>query len=120
MYIYQKKRNGTWKRRLLDQGIISFIVLCLLLFFLIHGAMLLEQRLMPIVISIAEIKANMVAIDAVNKAIMEKVARETFYRDLIAIEQDEQGRIIMAQVNRWKLTASWRKQPWLRKLLLWR
>lgn len=99
MYVYKKRMIGTWKRRLIDHGIISFIVFCLLLFFLIQGAMLLEQRLMPTIISVAEIKANMLAIEAVNKAIMETVAKNIIYQDLISIKQDEQGRIIMAQVN---------------------
>lgn len=88
-----------WKRRLVGHGVVSFIILCLLLFFTIEGVLLLERRLRPAIISFAELKADIMATDAVNRAIMEKVARGIFYQDLIAIKQDEQGRIIMAQLN---------------------
>ncbi|MEW5920597.1 MAG: sporulation protein YunB [Bacillota bacterium] len=99
MYIRRKKPNRYWQRRLLDRGVISFIILCLLLYFLLESLMLMDRRLRPAIISLAEIKADLLATDAVNRAIMEKVARGIFYQDLIAIKQDEQGRIIMAQVN---------------------
>ena len=98
MFTWHKmKRFG--KRRLLDHGVVSFVMLCLLLFFLFEGVLLLERRLRPAILSFAEVKADMLATDAVNRAIMEKVARGIFYQDLIAIRQDEQGRIIMAQLN---------------------
>ncbi len=99
MFTWHKTLKRYWKRRLLSHGAISFIVLCLLLFFLIEGVLLLERRLRPAILSFAEVKADMLATDAVNRAIMEKVARGIFYQDLIAIRQDEEGRIIMAQLN---------------------
>ena len=99
MFTWHKKMKRYCKRRLLNHGAISFIVLCLFLFFLIEGVLLLERRLRPAILSFAEVKADMLATDAVNRAIMEKVARGIFYQDLIAIRQDEEGRIIMAQLN---------------------
>ncbi len=99
MFTWHKKMRNYYKRRLLNHGAISFIILCLLLFFLLEGVLLLERRMRPAILSFAEVKADMLATDAVNRAIMEKVARGIFYQDLIAIKQDEQGRIIMAQLN---------------------
>lgn len=99
MYIRNKKTLAYWQRRLIDRGVVSFIILCLLLFFLFESFMLMDRRLRPAIISLAEVKADLIATDAINHAIMEKVARGIFYQDLIAIKQDEQGRIIMAQLN---------------------
>lgn len=98
MFFHQNKKR-IWKHRLLESGAISFIVICLLLFLLLEGVLLLERRMRPAILSFAELKADMLATDAVNRAIIEKVARGIFYQDLIAIRQDEQGRIIMAQLN---------------------
>ena len=99
MFVWNKNIKRYLKRRLINHGAISFVILCLLLFFLLEGVLLLEKRLRPAILSFAEVKADMLATDAVNRAIMEKVARGIFYQDLIAIRQDEQGRIIMAQLN---------------------
>lgn len=99
MFTWNKKSRRHLKHRLIDHGVVSFIILCLLLFFIVEGVLLLERRLRPPILSYAEVKADMLATDAVNRAIMEKVARGIFYQDLIAIKQDEEGRIIMAQLN---------------------
>jgi len=85
--------------RLLNYGLLSFLVICLLIFFSIKAFMVLEKNLRPAILSIAEVRADMLATDAVNRAIMEEVARGIFYQDLISIKQDESGRIIMAQIN---------------------
>lgn len=99
MFIRRRRPHYYWQRRFVDRGVLSFIILCLLLFFLWESFMLMDRRLRPAVISLAEVKADMIATDAVNRAIMEKVARGIFYQDLINIKQDEQGRIVMAQLN---------------------
>lgn len=87
------------KRRTPTFHLFSFIIVCLLGLLMIEGFFYLERRLRPALISIAEVKADILATDAINRAIMEEVARGILYQDLITIRQDEQGRIVVAQIN---------------------
>ncbi len=96
MYIRHKK---TRQYRFIEKGAVTFIILCFIILLLFESFMLMDRRLRPALISLAEVKADMIATDAINRAIMEKIARGIFYQDLIAIKQDEQGKIIMAQLN---------------------
>jgi sporulation protein YunB len=95
------KRNvyHTFKNQMLNPGLIYFIIISLLVFMLIEGFFFLERRLRPVIISIAEVRAHALAIEAVNRAVMDSITDEQIYHDLISIKQDDQGKIIMAQIN---------------------
>ncbi|MGI6308376.1 MAG: sporulation protein YunB [Dethiobacteria bacterium] len=84
---------------LLNQGLFSFIILCLVVFLILKSFWIIEQNLRPAILSLAELKANMVAIDAVNLAIRDKVTQGILYQDLLTIRQDDKGKIVMAQIN---------------------
>ncbi|RJX28143.1 MAG: sporulation protein YunB [Dethiobacter sp.] len=100
MFLWRKKTiSRFFSERLLNYSLLSFIALCLLVFLSFKGFRALEQNLRPAILSIAEIKADMLATDAVNRAIMEEVARGILYQDLISIKQDDKGKIVMAQIN---------------------
>jgi sporulation protein YunB len=88
-----------FRDRLLDYSPLAFIIICLVVFLLIKGFWIMEKNLRPAILSIAQVKANMLAIDAVNRAIVEEVTRGISYQDLISIKQDETGKITMAQIN---------------------
>lgn len=90
-----KKRH----RRVRRASYISFFIIVIILVALVQLFFLLERRIRPAVMAIAMIKADGIATDAINYAILEKVAWGIHYQDLISIEQDEQGRIVMAQIN---------------------
>jgi sporulation protein YunB len=87
------------KDHIYNVSVISFILLCLALFLLYRGFWVLEKNLRPAILSIAEVKADILATEAVNRAILEEVAQGILYQDLISINQDENGKIIMAQIN---------------------
>jgi sporulation protein YunB len=100
MFLWRKKTIiRFFNDRLLNYSLFSFIALCLLVFLLLKGFWAMEQNLRPAILSIAEVKADMLATDAVNRAIMEEVAHGILYQDLISIKQDDRGKIIMAQIN---------------------
>lgn len=86
-------------RRTPRRAMITFIVLVVILAALGQLLLLAERRLRPAVMAIAMIKADGIATDAINYAILEKVAWGIHYQDLISIEQDDRGRIVMAQIN---------------------
>ncbi|MGI5876875.1 MAG: sporulation protein YunB [Dethiobacteria bacterium] len=89
----------TFKIQALNSGLIYFIIISLLVFILMEGFFFLERRLRPVIISIAEVRAHALAIEAVNEAVMDSITDDQIYNELISIKQDEQGKIIMAQIN---------------------
>jgi len=95
----EKKFRRYFKKTISNYRLLPFLILCLTLFILMQSIFFLEQRLRPAILSIAELKTDLIATNAVNNAIMEKVARGIVYQDLINLKLDEQGRIIMAQIN---------------------
>lgn len=95
----ERKFYRSFNRYFSNYRLFPFLILCFLLFFLMQSIFLIEQRMRPAIISVAELKSNQIATSAVNNAIIEKVARGILYQDLINLTLDEQGSIIMAQIN---------------------
>lgn len=91
------------RRRFLPEGklraLFSFVFITLILFLILEGFIFMEKGLRPNIISIAEVRADNIATETVNMAIMEKIAGDVFYRDLILIEKDNKGKIVLAQLN---------------------
>lgn len=73
--------------------IISFIVVCIGLFAFI------ERQLSPSIFAIAESKARIIATEAINRAIKNKIANNVQYKDLITIHKNASGQITLIQVN---------------------
>ena len=91
------------RRRFFSEGrmraLASFIIITAILFLIVEGFIFIEKRLRPSIISLAEIKACNLATEAVNKAIIDKVAGDISYQELILIEKDNEGKIVLAQLN---------------------
>jgi len=85
-------------RRAPSGSVISFILLTALLFIVAQGIIMVERNLRPAIMAVASIIADGLATDAINFAILEHLAGIN-YQDLVTIEKDEQGRIIMARIN---------------------
>jgi len=85
------------------QRLLKFIFICLAIFLFLELLILAENRLRPAILSVAELRADFLATDAVNQAVLEQVSRGTLYKELIQIEQDESGRIVMAKLNTGKI-----------------
>lgn len=78
---------------------IAFFVLAAFLFAVIRLFMFIEQNMRPAILSIASARANIIATEAINEAVTEKFVRDIFYQDLILLERNREGRIVMAQTN---------------------
>ncbi len=78
---------------------IAFFVLATFLFGVIRLFMFIEQRMRPTILSVASARANVIATEAINEAVTEKIVRNLFYQDLIHLEKNREGRIVMAQTN---------------------
>ena len=76
----------------------------LLVVLFIYLFSIVERNLEPTIIAISEARANLIATEAINKAIYEKVLDDIDYNDLIYIHKDTQQRITMMQANSIKIS----------------
>lgn len=73
--------------------VLGLIVLSVLAF------MVVDRRLRPTLLQIAEMRAQVLATRAINQAISEKVAGGIRYEDLFSIKTDSRGKVVMLQQN---------------------
>jgi sporulation protein YunB len=59
----------------------------------------IERNLKPTIKEIGEAKARQVATEAINDAVKHKIADSVNYQDLIFVQKDSQGRIVLMQPN---------------------
>ena len=76
-----------------------FILIAIFLFGMIRMFMFFDKNLRPTILSVASARADIIATEAINNAVTEEVARNILYQDLILLEKDRDGKIVMAQTN---------------------
>lgn len=77
----------------------GFIMLVAIPVFLFLMLLIFEHNLKPTIREIAEAKARWAATEAVNKAVREKIANSVDYHELISVQKDSSGRIVLMQPN---------------------
>ncbi len=80
-------------------GTLPFVLLVLVLLLLVQGVVVIDRKIRPAILAAAVMECDGIATRAINTVILEKVAPTVSYRDLINIEKDETGKIVMAQTN---------------------
>jgi sporulation protein YunB len=76
------------------------LVACgIVLAFIIIMLIIIEHNLKPTISQIAEAKARQIATEAVNNAIKSKIVDSVNYDDLISVQKDSQGQIVLMQPN---------------------
>ncbi len=60
---------------------------------------IVEKNLKPTIVQIAETRAHVIATEAINTVLYEKVLADVNYNDLILVHKDSQQRITMMQAN---------------------
>lgn len=58
-----------------------------------------ERQIAPSVLAIAEARARIIATEAINKAVKERITKNIKYTDLIAIHKDVTGQVTLIQIN---------------------
>lgn len=76
-----------------------FFLLALFVFALTRLGMFFDSNLLPAILSIAEARTNALAIQAVNEAVADKFAGNILYQDMVILQKDQSGKIVMAQTN---------------------
>ena len=75
--------------------------LVIIMFYLIFNYV--ENSLTPNIMAIAEAQAKNIAVEAINKTVKEKIAKDVQYKDLISIHKDTSGQITLVQINTIKI-----------------
>ncbi len=87
-------------RRLhISRELIVFIVLAVFLFVVLRLFLFFDRNLRPSILSVAAARADVIATEAINNAVSDKVARNILYQDIILLQKNKDGKIIMAQTN---------------------
>lgn len=75
------------------------VVVIVLALIVIIPFTIMERNLKPTILAIASAYAEQIAVDAIQNAVNEKVAKTVEYKDLIFIRTDNRGRIVLMQAN---------------------
>ncbi|MBS4023546.1 MAG: sporulation protein YunB [Dethiobacter sp.] len=76
-----------------------FIVLALFLFVILRLFIIFDRNLRPTILSVAAARADIIATEAINNAVTAKISNNILYQDLILIQRDREGQILLAQIN---------------------
>lgn len=92
-------RYRRYHRRKAKGSLKTFISIIIIFLVLIYGFLLVDQKIKPAFIAIAEVKAREIATRSINKSVNDRVAEDIQYQDLIFIRTDNEGNVTMMQAN---------------------
>lgn len=95
--MFQRKRNKKGFKNKKKLYIFIYIILTLLL--AIYGFILVDKKIKPTVLAIAEIKAKEIATKAINESVNKKITDDIRYQDLYFVRTDSEGNITLMQAN---------------------
>jgi sporulation protein YunB len=73
------------------------------IFILVQAFLIIQNNLRPTIIALAQAKAKVLATEAINVAINQNIAKDSRYEHLIFIQKDNEGNVILAEVNNMEL-----------------
>ncbi len=79
------------------------VVILVVAVILVVPFLIVERNLKPTILTIAKAYAEQIAVDAIQNAVNEKIAKSVEYKDLIFIRTDNRGRIVLMQANTIKI-----------------
>ncbi|WP_053957609.1 sporulation protein YunB [Inediibacterium massiliense] len=92
-------RYRRYGQRKIKSSLKAFISIILIFLVLIYGFLLIDTKIKPAFLAIAEVKAREIATRAINESINSKISEEIKYQDLISIRTDNEGNVTMMQAN---------------------
>lgn len=81
------------------------VVIIILALIIVVPFGIVESNLKPTILAIAKAQAEAIAVQAIQDAVNEKVAKSVEYKDLIFIRTDNRGRIVLMQANTVKINS---------------
>lgn len=84
-------------RRSLKTNITAFFITFVLIVFILF--IIIERNISPTLLAIAEARARLIATEAINEAIKNKIANNVSYKDMITIHKNINGEVTLIQIN---------------------
>jgi len=84
-------------RRNLKTNITAFFITFVLVVFILF--IIIERNISPTLLAIAEARARLIATEAINEAIKNKIANNVSYKDMITIHKNINGEVTLIQIN---------------------
>lgn len=91
--MFLRVRRYPLKKINLYTAIILFVIIVFILLAFV------ERQIAPSILAIAEARARILATEAINKAVKERITKNIKYTDLIAIHKDVNGQVTLIQIN---------------------
>lgn len=76
-----------------------FFLTVAIIVLVIYGFYVVDKSIKPIVLAMSEVEARMIATQAINDAVKEKIKDDIKYKDLIDISYDKDGKVTAMQAN---------------------
>ncbi len=96
-FLLRKKRYRNPYKKKNKLMVFTYIILTLLI--MIYGFVLVDKKIKPTVVAIAEVKAQEIASKAINQSIKTKLTDDIRYQDLYFIRTDSEGNVTLMQAN---------------------
>jgi sporulation protein YunB len=77
----------------------KILIVVLIAAVLVAGFFVLDNAIRPTILSLTEARLRAIAVKAMNDAVRETVGSDVGYSDLINIEKDDQGKIVLVSAN---------------------
>ncbi|RKD26085.1 sporulation protein YunB [Caminicella sporogenes DSM 14501] len=94
--MFSKKTYGVNYRK---KNVLVFIYIIFILLLIVYGFIIVDKKIKPTVLAIAEVKANEIASRAINESIYSKITDDIRYQDLYFIRTDNEGNVTLMQAN---------------------
>lgn len=88
-----RSRRRSGKRK------IAFGLLVAIFVLIIYGVIVFDKNIKPTILALSEVKARMIATQAINDGVKSKIKDDIKYQDLIFVRTDNEGKITMMQAN---------------------
>jgi len=81
-----------------------YFVLVFFIVIIIYTFLIVDKNIRPTILAISQVKARMVATQAINDAVKENIGEEIKYEDLIHLRYDNEGKLRTIQNNTMMMT----------------
>ncbi|MGO1818505.1 MAG: sporulation protein YunB [Senegalia sp. (in: firmicutes)] len=89
-------KRKTFKKR--------YVIIVILIVFIIYSFLIIDKNIRPTILAISQVKARMVATQAINDAVKENIGEELQYKNLINLNYDNEGKLRTIQNNTMMMT----------------
>lgn len=92
-------KQGPIRNTIVRKKIKKFLVLLMVLGFIIFIFITVNNNIRPLLMAMAEVRARVIAVQAINEAVSSELTYRIQYEDLFIVKTDKDNRVTMLQAN---------------------